>query len=187
MNSAIPARPLPDLDQAPLLLVGHPNVGKSVLFGALTGTYVTVSNYPGTTVSLTRGKTDWLGEAVEVVDTPGVNGLTPLSEDEEVTRDILLETPARAVLQVADAKNLRRALLLTLQLQELDVPLVMALNMTDEATSLGVGIDRASLARDLGIPVVRTIAVRGDGFDELRKSLVAPGRGAVPVLYPPEI
>ena len=93
-------------------------MGKSVIFGFLTGRYVTVSNYPGTTVTVTKGKTEIDGESLDVIDTPGVNSLTPMSEDERVTRDILLEAPPRAVVQVADAKNLRRALQISAQLSE---------------------------------------------------------------------
>ena len=95
------------------LLVGNPNVGKSVLFGALTGTYVTVSNYPGTTVEVTRGRVV-LHEGLhwELLDTPGTNNLVPMSEDEAVTRDILLSEPSDVLVQVGDAKNLTRTLLL---------------------------------------------------------------------------
>ena len=91
-----------------VILVGNPNVGKSVLFGALTGRYVTVSNYPGTTVEVTRGHATIEGEPWHVMDTPGTNNLLPMSEDEQVTRDILLAEPGSTCLQVCDAKNLRR-------------------------------------------------------------------------------
>src|SRR5579864_1520849 len=98
------------------LLVGQPNVGKSVIFGALTGTYVTVSNYPGTTVEVARGRARFGEQVWEVVDTPGTHNLVPMSEDESVTRDILLREPHDAVVQVGDAKGLSRTLLLTLQI-----------------------------------------------------------------------
>ena len=103
----------------PVLLVGNPNVGKSVIFGALTKRYVNVSNYPGTTVEVTRGTARMLPGEPELVDTPGTNSLTPQSEDEQVTRDILLAERPRCVVQVADAKNLRRSLLITVQLAEM--------------------------------------------------------------------
>ena len=99
-----------------LVLVGNPNVGKSVLFGALTGKYVTVSNYPGTTVEVTRGSAEIGGARWHVLDTPGTNNLLPMSEDEQVTRDILLREPEYVCLQVCDAKNLRRGLLLACQI-----------------------------------------------------------------------
>ncbi len=105
------------------MLLGNPNVGKSALFNALTGLRATVSNYPGTTVEVYRGRLD--GPGAEVVDSPGLNSLLPLSEDEQVTWDLVRSVRGEegaVVVQVADAKNLRRALLLTLQLGQLEVP-----------------------------------------------------------------
>ena len=150
-----------------LVLVGNPNVGKSVLFGALTGKYATVSNYPGTTVELSRGTATLGGVRWQVIDTPGTDSLLPLSEDGRVTRDVLLEQPGCVVLQVCDAKNLRRGLLLTAQLAEASVRLVLALNMTDEATARGIRIDCDSLSRKLGVPVVETVAVERRGVPQL--------------------
>jgi len=172
-----------------ILLVGNPNVGKSVVFGHLTGRYVTVSNYPGTTVTVTRGtrKADGNGAAVEVLDTPGANSLVPMSEDEKVTRDILLEQPRATVVQVADAKNLRRSLLITAQLSEMGVPMLLDLNMNDEADDLGVRIDHDALAEAVGVPVVRTVAVRRVGFDQLDRALHRPAAGALHVSYPKAI
>ncbi len=124
---------------APVILVGNPNVGKSVVFSCLTGRYAWVSNYPGTTVEVTRGKLPRDGGS-EVVDTPGINSLHPQSVDERVTRDILLSTPGRRVLQVADAKNLRRALTITTQLAEMGLPVVLDLNLMDEAKRRGITV-----------------------------------------------
>lgn len=160
-----------------LALVGNPNVGKSVIFGALTRRYVTVSNYPGTTIEVTRGSARIDGRSWQVLDTPGTNQLTPMSEDERVTRDILLDSPEALVLQVADAKNLRRALVLTLELAEMGMPVVLALNMQDEARSRGVRVDRTRLEEILGVPVVETVATRRYGIGRLEESL---GRGAEP-------
>ncbi len=175
-----------DASRGRLILVGNPNVGKSVIFGYLTGRYVTVSNYPGTTVTLTRGRArgHGPGEAPEVIDTPGVNSLIPMSEDERVTRDVLLEGPAEAVVQVADAKNLRRSLLITSQLAEMGIPFVLDLNMTDEAGNLGVEVDAGALAGELGIPVVKTVAVRRKGFDDLRRALGEQRPARLAVEYP---
>ncbi|MGC3998454.1 MAG: ferrous iron transport protein B [Anaeromyxobacter sp.] len=156
-----------------VILVGNPNVGKSVLFGALTGTYVTVSNYPGTTVEVTRGSATIEGETWHVMDTPGTNNLLPMSEDEQVTRDILLSERGYACLQVCDAKNLRRGLLLAAQLAEAEVPFVLALNMADEAESRGIRIDEAALAAALQIDVVRTVAVERRGLPQLQARLAA--------------
>ncbi len=156
-----------------LALVGNPNVGKSVIFGALTGTYATVSNYPGTTVEVSRAParaTGRLGAGIELIDTPGVNSLTPSSEDERVTRDILL-TGVDGVIQVADAKNLPRALIVSLQLAEAGIPFVLVLNMMDEAADRGLHIDTAKLSAALGVPVLPTIAVSGRGLRELGEAL----------------
>jgi ferrous iron transport protein B len=151
-----------------LILIGNPNVGKSVLFGALTGKYVTVSNYPGTTVEVTRGSATIEGEPWAVMDTPGTNNLLPMSEDEQVTRDILLQERGYACVQVCDAKNLRRGLLLTAQLAEAEVPFLLALNMADEARARGIAIDETQLGAALGVDVVPTVAVQREGLATLQ-------------------
>ncbi|HBO70109.1 MAG TPA: ferrous iron transport protein B [Deltaproteobacteria bacterium] len=150
-----------------VILVGNPNVGKSVVFGYLTGRYVTVSNYPGTTVEVSRGEARERGKSVEVVDTPGVYSLLPMSEDERVTRDILMREPGAKVLQVCDAKNMRRSLMITVQLAEMGVPLVLAVNMADEARSRGVMPKLEGLEDRIGVPAVPTVAVRKKGMDRL--------------------
>jgi ferrous iron transport protein B len=155
----------------PLLLIGNPNVGKSVIFGALTRRYVTVSNYPGTTVEITRGTARAVAGTPEVIDTPGTNSLTPQSEDEAVTRDILLAEPDATVIQVGDTKNLRRVLYLTLQLAELQRPQLLVLNLQDEASDLGIRVDAAVLERHLGIPVLPATATRGAGLDAISRRL----------------
>jgi Fe2+ transport system protein B len=162
------------------LLVGNPNVGKSVLFGALTGTYVTVSNYPGTTVEVTRGRVAFeRDEAWELLDTPGTNNLVPMSEDEAVTRDILLSEPSDLIVQVGDAKNLTRTLLLTLQLAELGVPFLLDLNMADEARSRGIAIDVEGLTKALdGVRVNLSAATSGEGVEPVRQYLVERARQA---------
>ncbi|MDO8644306.1 MAG: ferrous iron transporter B, partial [bacterium] len=156
-----------------IALVGNPNVGKSVIFGCLTGRYVSVSNYPGTTVEVARGDLSGLGSSVSIIDTPGVNSLIPMSEDEQVTRDILLKEGIDQAIQVSDAKNLKRALLITLQLIEIGVPFLLDLNMADEAKSLGISIDTNRLATLLGIPVLETIAIQKKGMRELKKQALA--------------
>jgi ferrous iron transport protein B len=157
--------------QPRLLLVGNPNVGKSVIFGYLTGKYVTVSNYPGTTVEVSRGKFRYGGRDWEVIDTPGVNSLVPQSDDERVTRDMLIATRPDVIVQVADAKNLRRTLLITSQLAELGVPMVLVLNLMDEARGRGIEIDLAGLEQLLGIPIVPTVAIDGEGLYTLFKTI----------------
>jgi ferrous iron transport protein B len=154
-----------------IALVGNPNVGKSVLFGRLTGTYAVVSNYPGTTVGVTRGRAVIGPEVCDLVDTPGVNALEGiLSEDELVSRRILEEDAVDLVIQVADARNLRRSLMLTSHLASFRLPMVLALNMSDEARSHGVSIDTAGLSQELGIPVIETVATEGRGLKELREA-----------------
>jgi ferrous iron transport protein B len=154
-----------------LLLVGNPNVGKSVVFGYLTGKYVTVSNYPGTTVEVSRGKMRYGGKDWEVIDTPGVNSLAPQSDDERVTRDMLLTADPDVIVQVADAKNLRRTLLITSQLAELGRPLVLVLNMMDEARTRGIEIDVEGIRQLFGIPVVTAVAVEGEGLYDIFKTI----------------
>jgi ferrous iron transport protein B len=160
-----------------IALVGNPNVGKSVIFGRLTGRYVTVSNYPGTTVAVTRGRASVGAEVCDIVDTPGVNALEgPLSEDEKVTRDLLESGGAELVVQVADARNLRRALMLTSQLADFALPMILVLNMVDEARARGVDVDAEGLAGELGIPVIEAVAPEGRGIAELRQALTTAGR-----------
>ncbi len=150
-----------------IALVGSPNVGKSVIFGHLTGQYVTVSNYPGTTVDVFQGTVRYEEQEYQLIDTPGANSLLPNSEDERVTRDIILSEEVGAVLQVGDGKNLYRTLYLTIQLLETRLPLVLDLNMMDEAKAAGVEIDIEALESILGISVNRSIAVRKIGLENL--------------------
>lgn len=100
-------------DLPTICLVGNPNVGKSAIFGLLTGRYVTVSNYPGTTVELTNGEAVIQRGKYQIIDTPGVNSLIPMSEDEKVTRDILLDKKSETILQVIDSKNIKRGLFIS--------------------------------------------------------------------------
>ncbi|MDD5762846.1 MAG: FeoB small GTPase domain-containing protein, partial [bacterium] len=166
-----------------VILVGNPNVGKSVVFGALTGRYVNVSNYPGTTVEVTRGEARDRGITLEVIDTPGVYSLLPMSEDERVTRDILMREPGARVLQVCDAKNMRRSLMITAQLAEMELPLVLAVNMADEARERGVMPRLETLGERLGVPAVPTVAVRKKGTDRLLTLLEHPSPSSVRIDY----
>ena len=156
---------------AQIALVGMPNVGKSVLFNRLTGVYVTVSNYPGTTVEVSRGLAQIGEQNVLVIDTPGMYSLVPISDEERVARDLLLKTSLNAVIQVVDAKNLGRMLPLTFQLLEAGLPLLLAVNMMDEAHRLGLKVQQKALAVELGIPVILTSAALNQGIDELKSAL----------------
>jgi len=165
-----------------IALVGNPNVGKSVVFGRLTGRYATVSNYPGTTVSVTKGRVLVGAEVCDVIDTPGVNALQgSLSEDERITREVLINGESDVIVQVADARNIRRALMLTSQIAEFGKPTVLALNMIDESLARGVSVDAPQLASALGVPVVEMVAVEGRGLPELRDALT---RASLPMVAP---
>ena len=169
----------PRLGARKLGIVGNPNVGKSLIFNSLTGAHAVVSNYPGTTVDVTRGRMRG-SVPVDVVDTPGMYSLLPITEEERVARRLLLSEKPDVVLQVADARNLERMLSFTLQLLEAGLPLVLALNMMDEAESAGLKIDVNMLEEALAIPVLATVAASGSGIEQLRQRLVAFARKDTP-------
>lgn len=154
-----------------IAIVGSPNVGKSVMFNCLTGTYVNVSNYPGTTVEVTRGKTKIGEREFEVIDTPGMYSLLPITEEERVAREILLKEKPGIVIHIVDAKNLERMLPLTLQLIEAKLKVVLVLNIIDEAEKIGMKINLEHLEKDLKIPVVATVSTTGRGIDILKGRL----------------
>lgn len=170
-----------------ICLVGNPNVGKSAIFGLLTGSYVMVSNYPGTTVEVTSGDTTIDGKKYAIIDTPGINSLIPFSEDEKVTRDILLEEEMESVVQVIDSKNIKRGLFITLQLVEMGLPLLIDLNMSDEAKDRGIDINASALGEILGVKVVSTIAVQKKGISSLKKHSPHPAVPAYRFMYTPDI
>jgi ferrous iron transport protein B len=152
-----------------ILLMGNPNVGKSVVFSRLTGINVIASNYPGTTVTYTRGFTKIGEDRVEVIDVPGTYTLEPTSEAEEVASRMLSE--GGVVVNVIDATNLERNLYLTLQLLERHIPMVVALNIWDDTKHRGIFIDLDKLRELLGVPVTPTVAVTGEGIKELVESI----------------
>ncbi len=148
-----------------IVLVGNPNVGKSVFFGYLTGIYVDVSNYPGTTVEISRGRMD----DSEIMDTPGIYGVSSFNDEECVARDIILE--ADVILNVVDAVNLKRDLFLTQQIIDMGKPVVVALNFMDEVKKSGLTIDVDLLHDLLGVDVIPTTAVKQQGMDQVRDAL----------------
>ena len=156
-----------------LIMVGNPNVGKSALFNKLTGSYVVVSNYPGTTVAVAKGRMRFEGVDYSVVDTPGMYTLFPITEEERVARRILMEEKHDVVLHVVDAKNLPRMLPFTLQLIEARLPVILVLNIMDEAEKAGLSFDAAGLEKTLGIPVVPTVSIAGKGIRQLKESIAA--------------
>jgi len=144
-----------------LVLVGNPNVGKSVFFNHLTGLYVDVSNFPGTTIEISHGD----NPKYAVYDTPGIYGVSSFNDEERVARDIILE--GDIILNVVDAVHLERDLFLTLQLIDMGKKIAVCLNMMDEAEERGIRIDIAELSNRLGVPVLATTAIRKTGFDRL--------------------
>lgn len=158
-----------------IVIVGNPNVGKSVLFNALTKQYVVVSNYPGTTVEVSRGRLNIGGMEYEAIDTPGMYSFLPITEEERVARRILLNEKPDIVIHVVDAKNLDRMLSLTLQLIEAELPVLLVLNIMDEAYKEGVAIDTHILEKELKIPVVETVSTIGKGIEELKEKIKSYG------------
>ncbi len=155
-------------------MVGNPNVGKTALLNALTGGGFEVGNFPGTTVEKKEGRTRMNGVEVEFVDLPGIYSLEAYSLDEMIARDYLVNERPDVVLNVIDASNLERNLYLTLQLCKLGIPMVVALNMLDEAGKRGIEIDSKKLEEILSVPVVETVAIEGKGIERLKGSLFNP-------------
>lgn len=154
-----------------IALVGMPNTGKSTLFNRLTGSSARVGNWPGVTMELLSAKVLLGGDMVEIVDLPGIYNLHGFSEDERVARTFLEENQIDLLLVVINSSQLDRQLALVLQLLELGLPAVLALNMSDEAHRLGIRIRREKLARDLGIPAVTISAKHGNGLGRIRQAL----------------
>ena len=166
-----------------IVLIGNPNVGKSVMFGLLTNKYVKVSNYPGTTVEVSYGDMAIDNKNYLVVDTPGVNSMVPMSEDEKVTRDIFLQEDPLAVVQVADTKNLKRALLITLQIAEMELPAILVLNIEDEARDRGIVVDINYLKTLIGVEVISAIAPQRKGLKEIKAAIPHAVKPSVKVRY----
>lgn len=165
-----------------IVLAGQPNCGKSTIFNAVAGYLSATANFPGTSLSLTTSQVSVAGREVEVVDLPGTYSLTAHHEEaERRALAYLCEAQPSVIVNVVDATRIGRSLELTLQLLELRRPVVVALNMLDEAARKGLEIDTAALARELGVPVVATVAHRGTGLVELFAAAVdAADRGAAP-------
>ncbi|NLH47240.1 MAG: ferrous iron transport protein B [Myxococcales bacterium] len=153
-----------------IALVGQPNCGKSTLFNAIAGYKTEVGNFPGTTIEFTRCKVGCEGHTFELVDVPGLYSLETSGANDLHALDQLAKIAPDVIVNVADASILSRSLELTLELLEIEFPLVLCLNMMDEAAHKGISIDADRLAAGLGIPVVPTIASRGQGIPELFKT-----------------
>ncbi len=156
-----------------IALAGNPNCGKSALFNAFTGIRQKTGNWPGVTVDRKEGRFELDGREVAAIDLPGIYSFDASSLDERVSRDYLLSRDADLVVNVVDASNLERNLYLTVQLLEMGVPLVLALNMMDVARKRGIVIDTERLSQELGCPVVPVVAVTGEGTTELKARILA--------------
>jgi ferrous iron transport protein B len=160
-----------------IALAGNPNCGKSALFNTFTGIRQKTGNWPGVTVERKEGRFELEGRQVATIDLPGIYSLDAGSLDEEVTRNYLLSREADLVVNVVDAANLERNLYLTVQLLEMGVPVVLALNMMDVARKRGIDIDTDLLSRELGCPAVPVVAVTGEGTTELKARMLAVADG----------
>lgn len=150
-----------------VLLMGHPNVGKSVVFNRLTGARVIESNYPGTTVDYTKGWMRLGGKSIEIIDVPGTFSLDPKDKAEEVAVKMLEEERESIVICVIDASKIERGLYLALQIIEKGYPVLVALNMWDVTEDKNIEVDVKQLEQILGVPVVPTMAISGEGIREL--------------------
>ncbi len=156
-----------------IALAGNPNAGKTTVFNRLTGSRQHTGNWPGKTIERKSGRYKHAGMWIEVVDLPGTYSLAAYSEEEIVARDFLLEGQADVVVVVVDASNLERNLYLVVQILELQIPVLIALNMTDMAETIGFEIDSDDLSEGLGgIPVIRMVAARGKGIEELKEEIL---------------
>ena len=154
-----------------IALAGNPNCGKTALFNILTGVRQRTGNWPGVTVDRKEGAFDLLGRQTAVVDLPGIYSLDASSIDEQVTRDYLLSGEAKLIVNIIDASNLERNLYFSVQLLEMGVPIVVALNMMDVARRRGIELDVSTLSEKLGCPVVPVVAVSGEGIPQLKKEI----------------
>lgn len=151
-----------------IALAGNPNAGKTTIFNALTGLRQHTGNWPGKTVEKKEGEIEHEGRTINIVDLPGTYSLTAYSPEEIIARDFIIEQHPDVVINVVDATNLERNLYLTVQILELDVPVVLALNMTDDLHRDGAKINADLLSQLLGnIPVVQTAANKGRGIPQL--------------------
>jgi ferrous iron transport protein B len=161
-------------------LAGNPNTGKTTVFNALTGARQKTGNYAGVTVEKREGKRSYGGVEFTICDLPGTYSLTAYSLDEVIARDFILEEKPDVIIDVLDATNIERNLYLFLQLQELGIPMVGALNIVDQAEAMGIKIDSRKLSTLLGVPLTRTVGTKGIGTDELLDAVIAASQKLIP-------
>ena len=159
-------------DRPVIALAGNPNTGKSSIFNFLTGARQHVGNWPGKTVARAQGTCTHSGVTLQIVDLPGIYSLNASSPEEQIARDFLISGEPEAVVIIVDASNLERNLYLAVQVLEIGVPAVIALNMVDVAETRSISIDADALATRLGVPVIETVARKRQGLDDLTHELV---------------
>ena len=155
-----------------VLLIGSPNVGKSLTFNKLTGLTAMVSNYPGTTVDIDEGTFTYDNKTVHLTDPPGLYDLNTITEEERVAKLLVLDERFDLIIHVIDAKNIEKSIGLTLQLIDAGKEVILVLNMMDELEKMGASVDSEALSRELGIPVVLTSAAENRGLDDLKHTIV---------------
>ncbi len=170
-------------NQKKVAIVGLPNTGKTQIFNNLTGEYNVVANYPLTTIKIKRTHCRIRNQTYEVIDTPGLHSLYVDSEDEQVARDLIFSEKPEVIIQCIDANQLKQSLALTADLLELGIPMVITLNAIDETSRRGIWIDSVGLSRLLRVPVVESIAVTGQGTEELRDAVGNARRGKWEIRY----
>ena len=153
-------------------LTGNPNSGKTTVFNNLTGARQHVGNWPGVTVEKKEGSCSFRGRSMKIVDLPGVYSLTAYSPDEVVARNFIIDEKPDVVVDIVDASNLERNLYLAVQIMEMEAPLIIVLNMMDEAESKKYRIDVKVLSREMGVPIIPMVANRNKGTDELMEEIV---------------
>ncbi|MGL4669878.1 MAG: FeoB small GTPase domain-containing protein, partial [Methanobacteriaceae archaeon] len=153
------------------LLVGSPNVGKSLIFNKLTGLTATVANYPGTTVDIDKGKFNHNNKSINLVDPPGMYDLNTITEEERISKLLILSNDYDLMIHVIDAKNIDRSIGLTLQLIDAGKKVILVLNMIDELEKIGGTINKDGLIKKLGIPVILTTAIKNKGIDDLKNTI----------------
>jgi ferrous iron transport protein B len=168
-----------------IVIAGNPNAGKTSVYNRLTGAVQQVSNYPGVTVEFVCAQMRHKGRQFTVVDLPGAYSLTAYSQEELVARNYIVERKPALIVNVVDASNFERNLYLTIQLMEMRIPMVIALNMVDTAERRGYQVDAAKVSALLGVPVIPTVASRGRGIEELRDACVAAIEGQTPAIPAP--
>lgn len=161
----------PVLHKNKIVILGNPNVGKSTLFNQITKSYSLVSNFPYTTIAVSRAEIIIGGTQFEIIDTPGIMSLDIQSEDGLVTRDILIKEHPELLILCLDTNNIKRSLMLASQILEMHIPTIVCLNIVDEATRKGITIHREKLEKLLGSPVLETVAIEGRGIKELMRQI----------------